>query len=82
MFNVDCKPGVARMSQAFPAASVGTSSLKTYRNDEQGFELKYPEKWTTIANSGSQVTIISIGSSSYATLGRKLAHRNYWGWIG
>ena len=50
-------------SSTSPVQSTSTSSLKTYRNDEWGFEFEYPADWI-IADDGS-----SAGSSKCTRMG-------------
>jgi len=55
------KPSLEPMAGADAASadhSVDTSSWKTYRNEKQGFELKYPETWTVNVCSGTTEIII------------------------
>jgi len=60
------KPSLEPMAGADAASadhSVDTSSWKTYRNEKQGFELKYPETW--IVNVGSGTTEIVVISKPH-----------------
>jgi hypothetical protein len=60
------KPSLEPMAGADAASadhSVDTSAWKTYRNEKQAFELKYPETW--IVNVGSGTTEIVVISKPH-----------------